>query len=66
MNLTVSDGFPYYISLVEEADVKLAFHSSKNFALLSTITNDKANYRYAPGKWSIKQIIGMSRIMSAS
>ena len=55
---TVSDGFPYYIEQLQNADYRQLFVSQDNFALLETISEDKAKYRYAPGKWSMKQIIG--------
>lgn len=57
MSLTVADGFPYYISLVT-SDLNDLFHSGANFQLLSSLTKEQVTYRYAPGKWSIKQIIG--------
>lgn len=55
---TVSDGFPYYIEQLENADYRQLFVSQDNFALLGTINEEKAKYRYAPDKWSMKQIIG--------
>ena len=58
MKLTVSDGFPYYISFVEDADYKELFTSTHNLELLSSISEEKSTYRYAEGKWSIKQIVG--------
>lgn len=58
ITLNVSSGFPYYISLVGSADYKQLFHSQENFKLLSSFTPAQAEYRYAPGKWSIKQIVG--------
>jgi uncharacterized damage-inducible protein DinB len=58
MNLTVSDGFPYYIALVGSQDVNQLFKSETNFNLLSSLREEQGNYRYAPGKWSIKQIVG--------
>jgi len=58
MKYTVNDGFPYYIELVENADYRRLFSSPENFELLESLSDEKANYRYAPGKWSIKQIIG--------
>lgn len=54
----VSDGFPYYIEQLENKDYLQQFFSQENFAFLDTIIEEKANYRYAPDKWSIKQIIG--------
>ena len=48
-----------YISLVPEADLQQAMKNSiqemKSF--LESIPRDKADYAYAPGKWSIKQLI---------
>ena len=58
MNLTVSDGFPYYISLVGTSNLNQLFLSGENFKLLSSLTEEQVTYRYAPDKWSIKQIIG--------
>jgi uncharacterized damage-inducible protein DinB len=58
MKYTVQDGFPYYIELVGNADYRKLFSSRENIALLETISEEKATYRYAPGKWSIKQIVG--------
>jgi hypothetical protein len=55
---TISDGFLYYIEQLENADYRQLFVSQDNFAFLETINEEKAKYRYAPGKWSIKQIIG--------
>jgi len=66
MALTVSDGFPYYASLVN--NYNQLFHSTENMDLLSAISEEKSTYRYAEGKWSIKQIVGHitdhERIMS--
>ena len=58
MKYTVQDGFPYYVELLEDADYRQLFSSPENFILLETISEEKARYRYAPGKWSIKQIVG--------
>lgn len=58
MKYTVSSGFPYYIELLENADYQQLFLSKENFAFLERISEEKANYRYAPDKWSIKEIIG--------
>ncbi|HEY8400852.1 MAG TPA: DinB family protein [Cytophagaceae bacterium] len=56
--LTVESGFPYYISLTEGKDINLLFQSEDNFKLLHSLSEEQACFRYAPGKWSIKQIIG--------
>jgi uncharacterized damage-inducible protein DinB len=58
MRYTVQDGFPYYIELLGNADYRNLISSQENFALLDTISEEQANYRYAPGKWDIKQIVG--------
>lgn len=58
MKYSVQDGFPYYIELLGNADFRTLFSSQENFALLDSISEEQATYRYAPGKWSIKQIVG--------
>jgi uncharacterized damage-inducible protein DinB len=58
MSLNVSSGFPYYISMVGSNDFKELFTSQENFKLLDSISKEQAEYRYAPGKWNIKQVIG--------
>jgi hypothetical protein len=58
MNLTPSDGFPYYIALAGSSNVKQLFRSETNFNVLSTLSDEQLNYRYALDKWNIKQIIG--------
>jgi len=58
MKYTVQDGFPYYIELLGNADYRQLFTSQKTFALLEGINEEQANYRYAPDKWNIKQIVG--------
>jgi len=54
---------PYYskyIELVPDGDIVdiLEDQSDQTLMLLSTIGDTKAAYRYAPGKWSIKQTVG--------
>ena len=58
MQYTVQDGFPYYIELLGDLNYRQLFSSQENFALLESISEEQASYRYAPGKWSIKQIVG--------
>ncbi len=49
-----------YVSLVEEADVVSALQSQLTELenLLGEIAEEKASFRYAEGKWSIKELIG--------
>jgi len=58
MQYTVNDGFPYYAELVEDKDYRQLFASQETFNLLKSISEKKSNSRYAPDKWSIKQIVG--------
>lgn len=58
MKYTLQDGFPYYIELLGNTDYRQLFSSPENFGLLEGINEEKSAYRYAPGKWSIKQIVG--------
>jgi len=58
MKYTVQDGFPYYVELTEGKDYKQLFASPEIFDFLAPISEEQSQYRYAPGKWSIKQIVG--------
>jgi uncharacterized damage-inducible protein DinB len=58
MKLTPASGFPYYIQLVGETDYTSLFLSRKNFDLLESISEQQSAFRYAVGKWSVKQIVG--------
>lgn len=58
MKYSINDGFPYYIELLGDKDYNQLFTSKENLELLRSVTEENATYRYAPGKWSIKQIIG--------
>jgi hypothetical protein len=54
---------PYYgkyISLVPDGDLvdTLRTQIAETISLLRTIPEDRASYRYAPGKWSIKEVVG--------
>jgi uncharacterized damage-inducible protein DinB len=58
MKYKVSDAFPYYVELTENQDFVKLFHSQEFFDLYQLITEENSKYRYAEGKWSLKQIIG--------
>jgi hypothetical protein len=49
-----------YISLVPDGDIAaiLRAQQQETLALLRTISEEKAGYAYAPGKWTIKQLMG--------
>lgn len=54
---------PYYgryIAEVPDGDVakQLVAQMGDTLALLTSLSDDDARYRYAPGKWSVKEIIG--------
>ncbi|WP_461444487.1 DinB family protein [Maribacter sp.] len=53
-----AQGFPYYFDLVKNDDLYTLFSSLSSVTLLKSIGEEKATYRYAPTKWSIKQIMG--------
>lgn len=55
---TPADGYPYYFSLAEHMDFDALFKSDISFSILKNIDEEKANYRYAAGKWNIKQLVG--------
>ena len=49
-----------YIVLVDNGDIvkTLTGQQEKTVAELSAIDGERANLRYAPGKWSIKEVLG--------
>ena len=49
-----------YADLVTEKDLPEAFEKQQRFtsSLLHSTSEEKAALRYAPGKWSIKQVVG--------
>ncbi len=58
MSLSPKDGFPYYFELVKDSAVRDLFATFPTSDLLQDIAEERANFRYAPDKWSIKQIVG--------
>lgn len=58
MTYTPEDGFPYYLEFTKGADCLSLYTSLSTFTLLDALTEEQGNYRYAPGKWSVKQVIG--------
>lgn len=48
-----------YISKVNTADLLIALEVglTQIETVVSTLTEEQANYRYAPGKWSIKELL---------
>lgn len=48
-----------YINLVKEADLTAAFlvHQKEFNSLLNTLQESQWDYRYAPGKWSVKDLV---------
>jgi uncharacterized damage-inducible protein DinB len=48
-----------YINTVEEPDLSTAFqkHQSYFLGILNDITSEDWNYRYAEGKWSVKELV---------
>jgi uncharacterized damage-inducible protein DinB len=52
--------FSNYVALVAEGDIiqTLEQQIENSLSLLRTIPSDKANFRYAPDKWSVKQLLG--------
>jgi uncharacterized damage-inducible protein DinB len=60
---TTTEYAPYYgryVSLVPEGDIVqiLSSQLEETLSLLGNIPESQAGYRYAPDKWSIKEVIG--------
>jgi uncharacterized damage-inducible protein DinB len=55
----VPEYYHKYINLVNESDLNQAFqkHQTDLIATLSQIGADKWDYRYAEGKWTIKEVV---------
>jgi uncharacterized damage-inducible protein DinB len=58
MEYTTKDGFPYYLSFVKDMECQTLFTSASTFTFLNLLNEENTVYRYAPDKWSIKQIVG--------
>jgi hypothetical protein len=58
MKYSINDGFPYYIELLGDTDYQQKILAKEAITLLGPLTEEKAGYRYADDKWSVKQIIG--------
>lgn len=58
-NTDYGDYYKNYISLVEEDDLVLALSASvlRSEEFWNSIPEEKGNYRYAEGKWSIKELL---------
>jgi len=54
-----SGHFHDYIKLVEEDDFRIALkkQTSKAVVVFNSITQDKSLYKYAEGKWTIKEVL---------
>ena len=52
--------FSNYVALVAEGDIiqTLEQQIENSLSLLRTIPSNKANFRYAPEKWSVKELLG--------
>ena len=52
--------FKRYVDLVPEGPIDLIMDESllKTTRFLKSITEEQANYRYEPGKWLLKEVVG--------
>lgn len=52
--------FSKYVTLVAEGDIidTLERQIDDSLSLLRSIPSDKANFRYGPDKWSVKELLG--------
>ena len=51
--------FRKYVDQVDEEDLTQAFHNQqkKIAAFLQSVSEEKAEYAYAPGKWTLKELL---------
>ncbi len=56
---TIPPFYKGYVKLVEQSDVLQALRISgyRTLELISSIPESKSDFRYAPGKWSIRQVL---------
>lgn len=56
---TVPGGFRTYVEYVKDEDVLDALHNAgrKTVELIRSIPEEKGEHRYAPGKWTIKEVL---------
>ena len=50
--------FLIMLNWLSDQDYKQLFTSTATFDLLHAISEEQSAFRYEPGKWSIKQIVG--------
>ncbi|MBO3697064.1 DinB family protein [Roseivirga sp. E12] len=58
MKYLPQDGFPYYLGLAGSDRAISLFRSNDTFEFLDSLNEQTSNSRYAPDKWSIKQVVG--------
>ena len=63
MSLAAADYAPFfagYVANVPEEDILSAIEeqSSETQRLIASLDDERASYRYAEGKWSVKEVIG--------
>ncbi|MFF0825638.1 DinB family protein [Brevibacillus sp. NPDC003359] len=62
--------FDYYVGLVPEGDLQMILmqQGERQVRLFSSLAPEQMDYRYAPGKWTVKEVLGhlvdTERIMS--
>ena len=47
-----------YVAAVPDGDLVALLASEETIAALSGLPDDRARYRYGPGKWSVKEVVG--------
>lgn len=55
-----SDYYYNYVKLVESEDIIKALHEQNKITqdILNSFSEHKGNYRYADGKWTVKEVVG--------